>query len=72
MISLLQRVTLQKRQSNQSAFAPAYGLPKGRQIKNQCKTKSTARRGGLQADLFSEAHFSEQVVWQQSIYRWRA
>ena len=26
LVSLLQRVTLQKRQSNQSAFAPSYGL----------------------------------------------
>ncbi len=37
--------------------------------KTSAKTRSTARRGGLQADLFSEAHFSEQAGWQQSIYR---
>jgi hypothetical protein len=37
--------------------------------KTIAKTRSTARRGGLQADLFSEAHFSKQAGWQQSIYR---
>ncbi|KAB0489264.1 hypothetical protein F7Q95_15825 [Pseudomonas psychrophila] len=39
--------------------------------KTSAKTRSTARRGGLQADLFSEAHFSKQAGWQQSIYRLR-
>ena len=36
--------------------------------KTTAKTRSTSRRGGLQADLFSEAHFFKQSGWQQSIY----
>ena len=66
MVSLLQRVTLQKRQSNQSAFAPAYG-PRCAQVsltpasRRGGQIKSTARRGGPPAGLFGGLH-SRSVV----------
>ena len=46
-------------------------MSRRRECPRQCRSEGTTEpgRGGLQADLFSEAHFSKQAGWQQSIYK---